>query len=236
MRDGRILEVGTRETLQLWRENDAYRIGDDFADCVIMPGLIDPHLRPLMAAVLLPMQFITAMRWKFPWKGVPATTTSDRYLAELHRHQQETPGTEAFFTWGYHRHWHGEVTRAVLDEIFADRPAVVWQRSFREVYLNTAMMAHIGIDESDASGRHQIDYERGHSYENGLGYAISKLNPTIMSPEWLDSGLDRLRRLTHFGGHTTVGDLAVGIFDVSLEWEAAQRVLKNPAPALPRGI
>ena len=228
VRDGRILEVGTTETLQPWLETDEHRMCEDFADYVIMPGLIDPHLHPLMAAVLLPMQFITAMQWKFPWETVAATTTPDRYLAELRRHQQETAGNEAFFTWGYHRHWHGEVTRAVLDEIFGDRPAVVWQRSFHEVYLNTAMMARIGIEESDVSGRHQIDYERGHFYENGLGYAISKLNPIIMSPEWIDTGLARLKRLTHFGGHTTVGDLAVGLFDVDLEWEAAQRVLEGP--------
>ena len=48
-----------------------------------MPGFIDPHLHPSMAAVILPMQFITALEWDLPWEKVPATKTHDAYLARL---------------------------------------------------------------------------------------------------------------------------------------------------------
>jgi len=225
VRDGRILEVGSLENMQPWFEHDDHEINVQFSDKVIMPGLIDPHLHPIMAAVLLPMQFITGLEWKLPWETVKATTNQQDYLTQLRHGHERTPGDEPFFTWGYHQHWHGDISRSVMDDIFGDRPAVVWQRSFHEVYLNSAMMSLIGIEEDKVRGRQQIDYEKGHFYENGLGYAIQKLNKIIMSPDWLNKGLERLKEVVHFGGHTTVGDLAVGIFDFNLEWDAARRIL-----------
>ncbi len=229
VRDGRILEVGSLDGLTAWRAHDDVEVREDFADAVIMPGLIDPHLHPLMAAVLLPMRFITALPWDFPWESVPARTTPETYRAALEAAALEGDQNKPFFTWGYHGHWHGLMSRALLDEVFGTRPAVVWQRSFHEVYLNTAMLTHLEIDLDRLKDRPQIDIERGHFYENGLGYAINRLNRIIMAPDWLDLGLERLKALVHFGGQTSVGDMAVGIFDAELEQRAAERVLDNAA-------
>jgi len=228
VRDGLILEVGSLESLSPWLEYDEHSINREFADRVLMPGLIDPHLHPIMAAVLLPMQFITALEWKFPWENVPATTTAEAYLEQLKSYQQSQPQDEPFFTWGYHRHWHGEIDRVVMDEVFGERPAVVWQRSFHELYLNTAMMDYLGIEEEQVRGRPQIDYDKGHFYENGLSYAIGKLNKIIMSEPWLAKGLKRLRKVVHYGGQTTVGDMAVGLFDFNLEWNAVENIIDTP--------
>ena len=41
--NGRIVEVGTLETLKPWLESHAYRVNDQFADKVITPGFIDRH-------------------------------------------------------------------------------------------------------------------------------------------------------------------------------------------------
>ena len=46
-----IIEVGTLETVQPWLDAHPHRIDDTFADKVLMPGFIDPHLHPSMAAV-----------------------------------------------------------------------------------------------------------------------------------------------------------------------------------------
>ncbi len=225
VRDGEILEVGSVDSMGPWFDHDEHEINREFEDKIIMPGLIDPHLHPMMAAVLLPMKFITGLEWKLPWETVTATTNPQAYVEALRRGHAGTPESEPFFTWGYHSHWHGEVDRNLLDDIFKDRPAVVWQRSFHEVYLNTAMMDLIGIEEERVKGKPQIDFAKGHFYENGLGYAINKLNQIIMSPAWIENGLERLKSVVHFGGHTTVGDMAVGIFDFELEWQTAQKVL-----------
>lgn len=70
VRDGKILEVGSLDSLAPWLERDSYSI-HDFGDALMLPGLIDPHLHPMMAAVLLPMHFFTAFRWELPWQKVP---------------------------------------------------------------------------------------------------------------------------------------------------------------------
>tara|TARA_R110002073_G_scaffold189976_2_gene348844 strand:- start:926 stop:2359 length:1434 start_codon:yes stop_codon:yes gene_type:complete len=184
------------------------------------------------------MQFITALEWKFPWETVPATTTPDGFKQKLQHYHEVLPSAEPFFSWGYHKHWHGEMGRPLLDEIFGDRPAVIWQRSFHEVYLNTAMLNLLGIEEDKVRDRHQIDYNNGHFYENGLSYAIGKLNAIIMSPEWINRGLTRLKQLAHFGGHTTLGDMAVGLFDDLIkEWETGRAIMgSSDAPFRVLGV
>ncbi len=71
VRDGMIVETGTVETMQPWLEALPHRIDDQFSDHVIMPGFIDPHLHPSLAAVLLPCHFITALEWKLPDRVPP---------------------------------------------------------------------------------------------------------------------------------------------------------------------
>ncbi len=227
VRDGRILEVGSMESLQPWLETDVCEI-HDFGDQIILPGLIDPHLHPVMAAVLLPMQFVTAMEWQLPWQKVPATADPQSYVSRLRELESQTPEGEPFFSWGYHGSWHGEMSRQLMDNIAGQRPMVIWHRSFHEVYLNTAMLEHLEITEADIDNRQQIDFERGRFYEVGLGYAIQKLNGIIMSPEWIGEGLTRLKKIVHVGGHTTVGDMAMGIFDYDLERNLSHGVLDQP--------
>ena len=62
VRDGRIVEVGTLTTMRPWLESCSHEVDDTFRDHCIMPGFIDPHLHPSMAAILLPMHFTTAGR------------------------------------------------------------------------------------------------------------------------------------------------------------------------------
>ena len=224
VRDGRILEVGTLQSLQPWLTDDEHQV-HDFGDQVLLPGLIDPHLHPVMAAVLLPMQFVTAMEWQLPDRSVPATTDPQGYISRLRELEAETPPDKAFFTWGYHGSWHGEMSRDLMDDIAGERPMVVWHRSFHEVYLNTAMMMQLGVTEEQIGQHPQIDYENGRFYETGLSFAIKYLNTIIMSQEWIEEGLDRLKRIVHAGGHTTVGDMAVGLFSYDMERDLAARIL-----------
>ena len=66
VRDGQILEVGSIESLAPWIAGQEYEVYD-FPGKTILPGFIDPHLHPVMTAVLLPMHFITALDWRLPW-------------------------------------------------------------------------------------------------------------------------------------------------------------------------
>ena len=224
-KNGRIVEVGTLETLKPWLEAHPYHINDQFADKVVVPGFIDPHLHPSMAAVLLPMRFITATRWELPWETVQPVTTPEDFSRRLHELHSELTPDEPLFTWGYHQLWHGPMNRELLNAVSNDRPIIVWHRSFHELYMNDAAMEWLGITANEAAGKQQIDLAAGRFYENGLAYAIVKLNPYILSNERYQDGLRRLVEVAHHGGHTTLGDMAVGLFNFDMEWQGTKDVL-----------
>ena len=85
IRDGMIIEVGNLESLQSWLIREDHVIHREFESSVLVPGFIDPHLHPAMAAVILPMHFITTMPWSLPWRDVPATTSPEGFDAEMAR-------------------------------------------------------------------------------------------------------------------------------------------------------
>jgi predicted amidohydrolase YtcJ len=227
VRDGMIIEVGEPERMEPWLRHEAYVVDDRFAEQVICPGFIDPHLHPSMAAVLLPMEFITAMRWKLPWGEVQPVTDSDGFDERMAALSAMKGVGEPLFIWGYHQLWHGPMSRARIETITGDKPTVVWHRSFHEVYMNAAAMDMIGVVAAEIKPGMQIDIERGWFFEGGLGYAISRLNPWILAPEKYAAGLQRLKQVVHSGGHTTIGDLATGMFNFTAEAEALSQHLEG---------
>ena len=88
-------------------------------------------------------------------------------------------------------------------------------------------MDMIGVEEERIKPGMQIEIERGHFYETGLGYAINRLNPWILAPDKYGEGLKRLKQVVHSGGHTTIGDLATGLFDFDSEVEALSNHLEG---------
>ena len=227
VRDGTIVEVGEPEHMQPWLEGQQYAVDEQFANDVICPGFIDPHLHPSMAAVLLPMEFITAMRWKLPWGEVEPVTdpaTFDARMQELH---DSKPTDEPLFIWGYHQLWHGDMGKARIQQISEQRPIIVWHRSFHELYMNDAAMNMAGIDPAQIKPNMQIDIEQGHFFEVGLGFAINRLNPWILAPDRYAEGLKRLKQVVHHGGHTSIGDLATGMFNLDAEAKALTEQLEG---------
>ena len=49
--------------------------------------------------------------------------------------------------WGYHASWHGDMNRAILDELAPDIPLAVWQRSTHEMYFNSLAIEQLEITE-----------------------------------------------------------------------------------------
>ena len=225
VRDDRIVEVGSIESMQPWLAQHEHRVNDRFAENFITPGFIDPHLHPTMAAVLLPMEFVTAMEWRLPWGTVEPVTDEaafDRRVADL---ADSRSVEEPLFIWGFHQLWHGAMSRSRMNAISAARPIVIWHRSFHELYMNDGALNWLNINEAEVGQRQQIDYANGHFFENGLGYAIGKLNPHILAPDRYAQGLERLRQVVHHGGQTTIADMAVGLFDFDMELDATRDIL-----------
>jgi predicted amidohydrolase YtcJ len=228
VRDGRIIEVGSLETMQPWLQAHPHNIDERFRDHVIMPGFIDPHLHPSMAALLLPMHFITAMEWHLPWQNVPSTRGHNKFLDRLKEIDLSLDDPdEPLFAWGHHPIWHGEVYRQTLNGISATRPVIVWHRGFHTLVVNDAALAWMGLDEAEAERHPQVNADEGRFYETGLSLAFRYFNPYTLAPARFAAGLERLRQVVHCGGHTTIGDMATGMFNLDMEWDALVKVLEQ---------
>lgn len=242
VKEGLIVEVGSLETMQPWLESHPHDIDTRFADKTIMPGFIDPHLHPSMAAVLLPSHFITAMEWKLPWGRVAPVESHEAYLARLKEIETSlTDPSEPLITWGYHSIWHGDMTKSILDKISETRPIVVWQRSFHEIFVNSAALRWMALGEADVEEHPQVDFDSGRFFETGLAVAFNRLNLHLLEPTRFRDGLRQVRDVVHFGGHTTIGDMAVGIFDLEMEWGALTDILESDETPFrihmtPRGV
>jgi predicted amidohydrolase YtcJ len=62
--DGRIVAVGTLESLQPWMTARETRIDDSLQDKILMPGFIDPHVHPTLPAILTQFPFLAPDSWR----------------------------------------------------------------------------------------------------------------------------------------------------------------------------
>src|ERR1700693_3274247 len=170
---GRILAVGSLDDITRALGDRPFNVDTTFADKVLMPGLIEQHLHPILGALTLSMDIIAIEDWELPAVTSKAARTPDEYQARLRQAVAFNSEPGAFmFTWGYHQMWHGPLSRAILDAVSTTRPILVWHRSAHEMYLNSAAIAEMGSTEAMVTGKgqasSQVDLQAGHFYEKGL--------------------------------------------------------------------
>lgn len=212
--DGRIVAVGSMDSLQGWLDGRDHTVVDTFADKVLMPGFIDTHVHPSLPAVLLHFPFLAPDDWDLPTGKYPGATTPDAYVARLKElvAQHEFTDRIPFIAWGYHPLWHGEQFRAQLTKLFPEKPVMLWHRSFHEIVANDAALEWSGLTEADVAGNHEVDWEKGHFWENGLTLIMNRLSPYLFDPDVYAKGMGNFFAALHRGGVTTALDMGVGIF------------------------
>ncbi len=87
--------------------------------------------------------------------------------------------------------------RATAVAVRDDRIVEVGTLDTLQPYLWHACGSCINISEAEAGNRHQIDYANGRFYENGLSYAINRLNPYLLEPKRYREGLRRLAEVVN---------------------------------------
>lgn len=195
--DGRIVAVGPLDEV-LAAVGGPVEIDDTFARCVLVPGLIDQHLHPLLGATTLATEVIATEDWVLPDRTFDAARSADEYDARLRAaHEALDDPDEWLVSWGYHALWHGPLDRARLDEISRDRPIGVWQRSCHEWYMNSAAIEQLGLTAESVAGRgavsDTIDLDRGHAWEVGFfQYVIVLVAPILLSRERMAFGLRQM--------------------------------------------
>ena len=219
--DGIILGVAqSLEELEPWTKGRKFRLDQRFADRVLMPGFIEPHIHPMQTVMMLPIPFISPEAWELPGKSYPAVTGEANYEARL-RQVLGASDDKLFLTWGHHRLFHGDMDRAKLDAIAPDRAVVIWQRSFHEIIANTKALELLEIgteaaftaefDKPNIDPTH-ADFASGVIHETALFSGIEKLRPYLFSQAKIAQGMVEMRQMMLENGVTTSADLAFGGF------------------------
>jgi predicted amidohydrolase YtcJ len=81
--DGRIVSVGTLESLKPWLAVSEVTIDRSLEDKVLLPGFIDPHVHPSLPAVLTQFPFLAPDDWVLPTGDFPGARTPKAYEAGL---------------------------------------------------------------------------------------------------------------------------------------------------------
>lgn len=227
VRDGVFVAVGSLEDVTA-AAGPGCIIDRTFDEKVVIAGLIDQHLHPMLAATTLTTEVIAPEDWVMPRRVHRAATTPSGYDERLREAHGRLAEGEWLFSWGYHSLWHGPMSRQRLDALTAGRPTAVWQRSCHEWFLNSAALATIGLEHGDTTGRGlastQLDWDRGHFWENGWMLILAnKLMPLFMTEERFRAGLAQMVEYLHMNGVTAINE--PGIYWRNEPWHLYQEML-----------
>ena len=208
----KILAVGSLDSVTSDLAEGTYEVDSRFEGQVLIPGLIEQHLHPLLAALTLSMEVIAIEDWVVPGGVAQGVTDRRGYLERLAAAEAEMPANDdTLFTWGFHHYFHDKLTRQDLDAISSTRPILVWHRSVHEFILNTPAMEKYGISPDvyatfSPSAREQSNYAEGHFWEQGFYPVLYRVLPDLTAPERLKPGLEFVERYLQSAGVTTIAE------------------------------
>ena len=226
--DGKIMYVGM---LSEARKLTGPQVTEfDLDGATLMPGFIEPHLHPSLAAVMLQNEIIAPYDWNLPdevKKGVSGEEDYRERITESIK-ANAIPG-ELYFIWGFHQLWHGTLSRDLLNQIAGDQPVGVIHRSFHEIYLNDAAIAFLEIEQKDFADNPQVDWEKGHFYEGGWLALVPAMAPALLEPEKYLNGLAVMTEILKQNGITTIAEPGFPSSDFNTELSLLKvEMEKNP--------
>ena len=195
VRGDTIIAVGDAVALQQrYRDQGAF-VDQRFADKVIMPGFVDPHIHPTIAATILPMEIVAAMAWPTEQGYSKPVRTAEAFFTRLEQLDQELESDEWLMVWGYHEPYHGPMNKTLLDQISTERPIMVWQRSVHEMFFNSKALSVLGLTEQDFLDEPQSSWQDGHIWESALFSLGQPMMLKIVSPLRYLEGLSLMSQL-----------------------------------------
>lgn len=203
--DGEILSVGSKEQALEYKDSETLMV--DLQGTTMMPGFIEPHLHPAIAAIMLPNEIVAPYDWVLPEETKRGVQGHARYIDRITESiESNAQSDQVYFIWGYHQLWHGELSRDILNKIAPDQPVAIIHRSFHEVFLNDTAIEALGIREADFSGNPQVDWQAGHFYEGGWLALLPKIAPMMLQPQRYLKGLSMMSQLVVQNGITTIAE------------------------------
>ncbi len=229
IRDNTIVAVGDLASIKSKLRGEQTRTDNRFAGKVIMPGFIDPHVHPSIAATILPMEIVAAMSWPTANGYSKPLRTPESFIGRLRQlNQTLTPG-DWLMAWGYHQPYHGPLNKDLLDQVSRERPIMVWQRSVHEMFFNSKALETLGLTQKHFAEEAHSNWEDGHIWESGLFALAQPMMKIIAAPSRYLKGLSLMSELIHRGGVTTVGEQGFPQISTLLEyWSLKWELIGRP--------
>ena len=225
---GRIVAVGSLDEVRAALGDRPFESDDSFRDHVLVPGFIDPHVHPTLAATILPIEIVSAMEWTTPRGRTRAVRGREAFLARLRELDAQLRDAgrpdDWLSVWGYHEPYHGALSRRDLDGVSDARPIFVWQRSVHEMFFNTRALEALDMSREAFDAHPQADWERGHLWERGALSLGGPMRRVLASPLTYRRGLSLMSEVVQRGGLTTVAEQ--GFPQVSAPGELAMLALE----------
>ena len=227
VRDGRVLAVGDLARMQAWGQ---FTLNTDFADKVLMPGLIEGHCHLKEGGM-----------WVFPyvgygdrlgpdgrtWKGLQSMEAVVESLTELCAKWDAAgkPSEQPLVVWGFDPIYFGSERMSVkhLDRASITRPIVVCHSNGHLMNVNLAMMAMAGITrDTDIVGVVKFDdgEPTGELQEPAAMFPVARrLGPSgsgLLAP-MDDDGMRGFGAIACWQGVTTATDLVNQLADHDMD-------------------
>lgn len=225
---GRILAVGSLDDVTAAVGARPHAIDRTHDNDVVIAGLIDQHLHPLLGATTLATEVIAPEEWQLPTRTFPAVTTPGAYESAIRAAVEGQPSDAVFTTWGFHALWHGPMDRHRLDSLTGTTPVCIWQRSCHEFYINSATIDLLELTPetfADAgTDANRLNLDDGHFWEGGAANLLLPLiAPWLLSEERLRLGLHQLVDYLHRNGVTAINE--PGIIWEAEPWDLYEEIL-----------
>jgi predicted amidohydrolase YtcJ len=226
----RILAVGSFEEVTASLGDRQFIVNDTFNSKIVLPGLIDQHLHPILGALTLATEVIATEEWALPGRTFKVASSSEEYIARLKAADAAMKDKNQWlFSWGYQSLWHGKLDRKTLDKVSATRPIVVWQRSCHEFFLNTPAIKSLGFTEESMKGKgrasEMMNWEEGHWWETGMNLILEPLFKVFATPDRMTFGLKQMVAYLHQNGVTAY--MEPGALFTPDVWKLYQQILRS---------
>ena len=192
IRGSKIFAVGASEALI--KEFPNAEIDSSYKDDVIIPGFIEHHIHPLLAAITMSSEIVAIDDWSLPHKTTKGVKDRKGYLNRLQELEKNIINhTTPLISWGFHHYFHGKLTKSDLDLISSDRPILIIHRSFHEFIMNSQALELFGIKQEDLNAltpaeKELANFEDGHFSERGLIMVMPKIMQYLAAPQRIMKG------------------------------------------------
>ncbi|MDA9212210.1 amidohydrolase [Gammaproteobacteria bacterium] len=210
IQDDKILSVGhLKNLLKIYPES---QIDQTFKDDVIVPGFIEHHIHPLLAAITMNSSIVAIDDWVIPGQVSKGVRERKAYIERLINIESKSgEAKNPLISWGFHHYFHGNLDRHDLDLISKERPILIIHRSFHEFILNSKALEFFNISEKDIAhlneyDRKLADLEKGHFSERGLIAVMPKIMEYLATPERIIKGMQTTEDYIQQNGITLIGN------------------------------